>query len=57
MNQVKRALSQKNLTLLNVNNKGADQTVHLPSLISAFVIHSMVCVIGKPAAYKFQYSS
>ena len=32
------ALTRETLTLLLVNNKGADQTAHLCSLISAFVI-------------------
>ena len=35
------------LTLLQANNKGADQPVHPCSLISPFVIHSMESTIGK----------
>ena len=31
------ALTQENVTLLHVNNKGEDQPAHLCSLISAFV--------------------
>ena len=32
-------LDTKNLTLLHMNNKGADQPVYAHSLISTFVIH------------------
>ena len=53
MNQVKRAFSQKNLTLLNANNKGTDQTAHLMRiLISALVIGSLVNMLGKLVTYK-----
>ena len=35
------AKTRENLTLLHTNNKGADQPVHLGSLISTFIIHSL----------------
>ena len=38
---------QENLSSRLVNNKGADQPAHWHSLISAFVIRFLVCVIYK----------
>ena len=38
-------LSQENLTLSHVNNKGADQSVHPASLMRAFVICSLESII------------
>ena len=35
-------LSQATQTLLQANNKGVDQPAHLRSLISAYVLHSLV---------------
>ena len=35
----------ENLTLIYANNKGADHTAHLCSLISAFVIHFLESMI------------
>ena len=32
-----------------MNNKGADQTAHMHSLISAFVVHSLESIISKLA--------
>ena len=47
-----------NLTLVHVNNKGADQTVQKSThLISAFVIHLMERIIFKLASFSIQYSS
>ena len=42
-----RALSQENLTLLHMINKGANQPTHLRSLISAFVFHLLNSMIYK----------
>ena len=41
----KWATSWENLFMPYVNNKGADQTVHLHSLISAFVVHCLYSII------------
>ena len=43
----------ENLTLFHANNKGADQTVHLHSLISAFVICFLGNLITPLATQKF----
>ena len=40
-------LLQENLTLLHVNNKGADQSAHPGSLMRAFVICSLESIIAK----------
>ena len=40
------ASSQVKQILLHVNNKGADQPVHLHSLVSTFVFYSLECVIA-----------
>ena len=42
----------ESLILLHVNNKAADQSAHLHSLISAFVIPFMESIITKPATSK-----
>ena len=42
-----RPLSQENLTLSHVNNKGTDRSVHLASLMGAFVICSLESIIAK----------
>ena len=42
-----RPLSQENLTLSYVNNKGTNQSVHLASLMGAFVICSLESIIVK----------
>ena len=39
----------ESLTLLNTNNKGADQTAYLRSLVSAFVIRSLDIMIAEAA--------
>ena len=46
------ALARENLSFLHGNNKGTDQPVHLSSLVSAFVIHYLECIIAKPDTYK-----
>ena len=38
-------LNAKNLNLLHPNNEGTDQPVHPCSLISAFVIHYLECIV------------
>ena len=38
--------------VLHANNKGADQTVHRHSLISAFIIRLLECKISKLASCK-----
>ena len=43
---------KKNSTFLHAKNKGADQPMHLHSLILAFVFHSLQSVIFKLASYK-----
>ena len=40
------------LTLLNANNKGADQPVHPRNLINTFVIHFLKTMIAKLATCK-----
>ena len=47
------ALTQENLSLVFGNNKGADQTVHLGSLISAFVIRLLESILSKLATSQF----
>ena len=42
-------LSQENLILLHVNNKGAYQPAHLRSLISAFVVCYLESIVAKRA--------
>ena len=42
-------MSQENLTLLHANTCGADQPVHLHSLISAYVIRSLASMVAKYA--------
>ena len=42
-----RPLSQENLTLSHVNDKGTDQSAHPASLIDAFVICSLESIIAK----------
>ena len=42
----------KNLTLLHLNNKGADQPARQRSLVSTFVIGSLVSIIAKLAIGK-----
>ena len=42
-----RPLSQENLTLSHVNDKGTDQSAHPASLIGAFVICSLESIIAK----------
>ena len=37
----------ENMTLLDMNNKGADQPAHLRSLISDFVIHNLESAVVK----------
>ena len=41
----------KNLILLHVNNKGADQPTHPHSLISTFVVRSLQSIVANPATY------
>ena len=41
------ATTRENLTLVHVNNKGADQPAHPRSLISAFVIRYLLCIVTK----------
>ena len=43
------ALKQENLSLRFENNKGADQTAYLRSLISAFVIHLLERILSRLA--------
>ena len=43
------SLRKKNVTLLHANNRDADQTAHLHSLISAFVIGFFESIIVKLA--------
>ena len=40
-------LTRKTLSSEFANNKGADQPEHLPSLISAFVVCLLGCIISK----------
>ena len=37
------------------NNKGTDQSAHSPSLISAFVIHILECIIFILAKVNFNF--
>ena len=46
------ALERENLSLVFVNNKGADQPAHPRSLISTFVILLLECIISKLATCK-----
>ena len=46
------ALTQENLIMLHVNNKGADQHAQLHGLISAFVVLSLVRMMAKLATHK-----
>ena len=46
------ATSRENLTLLHADNKGTDQSVHVHSLISTFVIHSLQSMLSTPALYE-----
>ena len=43
---------RENLSSVFANNKGADQLVHLRSLIGAFVIHLLESIISKLATGK-----
>ena len=43
----KRACRRENLILLHANNKGADQTARMRSLVSAFVVRSFEGVTSK----------
>ena len=43
---------QENLIMLYANNKGADQTVHMHSLISAFVALPQESLTAKLARWK-----
>ena len=52
MYTLKCALMQDNLPSRFWNNKGADQPAHLRSLISAFVIPLLECIISKLATCK-----
>ena len=40
------ALSQEDRTLLNANNTGVDQPAYLSSLISTFVICTLVSIVS-----------
>ena len=51
------ALTRENLSSVFANNKGADQTVHLHSLISAFVIRLLEVSYLNLLQANFQYSS
>ena len=42
-----RPLSQENLTLSHVNNKGTDKSAHLACLMGSFVICSLESIIAK----------
>ena len=46
------ASSREKLILLHVTNEHTDQPEHLHSLISAFVFHSLNCIIAKLAMRK-----
>ena len=46
-------MSRENLILVRANNKGADQTAHLRSLISAFIIRYLESTISELATRKF----
>ena len=50
------ALMRENLTLLHAKHIGADRPSHSPSLISAFVILSLVSPIYKMATCKVSIS-
>ena len=49
---IKWASARESLTLLHANNKGTDQTAHLRSLISVFVIGFLESIIAKLAPRK-----
>ena len=45
-------MGRENLTLLDANNKCAEQPAHLRSLISALVVHFLESVVSKLATFK-----
>ena len=51
MSDTNEASPRENLSLLHMKNKGEYQLAHPRSLISAFVIHLLVCIISKRSIF------